>query len=178
MSEPRIRTPRLELHPCGFDDLDALHALWTDPDVRRWLWDDVVIPRERVAQVIEESVGSFDAHGFGIWVLRQPGEDRPIGFAGLRFVEGSDEIELLYGLAPTRWGTGFATEASRALLDHAFRELALERIAGRVDTPNRESVRVLERLGMAFEGERLVDGRPTLHFGISRESSRDSRGGG
>jgi len=172
VSGPRLRTQRLELLPCGFDDLAALHGLWTDPDVRRWLWDDVVIPRERAAQVIEESLGSFDAHGFGIWVVREAAGEEPLGFAGLRFVEGCDEIELLYGLAPARWGAGLATEAARAVLCHALEALKLERIAGRVDTPNRASVRVLERLGMQPEGERLVDGRPTLHFALRRQAGR------
>ncbi len=171
MSEPhRLGTKRLELRPSDWDDLDALHRLWTDPDVRRWLWDDAAIPRERAAQVIEESLGSFDAHGFGVWTLREraAGARGLAGFVGLRFVEGSDEIELLYGLAPGVWGRGYASEASRAVLDHAFGELGVERVAGRVDTPNADSVRVLERLGMEPEGERPVDGRPTLHFAISR----------
>jgi ribosomal-protein-alanine N-acetyltransferase len=172
VNAPRLCTSRLELRPCGFDDLAVLHALWTDPDVRRWLWDDVVIPRERVAQVIEESLGSFDAHGFGVWVIRERTAEEPIGFAGLRFVEGSGEIELLYGLAPARWGAGLATEAARAVLSCAFDKLDLERIVGRVDTPNRASVRVLERLGMRPEGEKVVDGRPTLHFALSRRAGR------
>jgi hypothetical protein len=36
--------------PFASEDLDALHALWTDPDVRRYLWDDIVISRERAAE--------------------------------------------------------------------------------------------------------------------------------
>lgn len=170
VSAESLRTARLVLRPCTWDDLDALHALWTDAEVRRWLWDDVVIARERAAQVVEESLGSFDAHGFGIWVVRPRDGDEVIGFAGLRFVEGSDEIELLYGLAPAHWGTGLATEAGEAVLAHGFGPVGLPRIAARVDTPNHTSVRVLERLAMAFEGEKRVDGRPTLHYALAREA--------
>ena len=74
-------------------------------------------------------------------MIRQRSRPEPIGFAGLRFVEGSEEIELLYGLAPPHWGAGLATEAAQGVLGHAFESLALERIAGRVDTPNRASAR-------------------------------------
>ena len=42
--EATLTTRRLELRPCAPADLDALHALFTDADVRRWLWDDEVIP--------------------------------------------------------------------------------------------------------------------------------------
>ena len=40
----KLETPRLALHPAALDDLAELHALWADPEVRRNLWDDVVIP--------------------------------------------------------------------------------------------------------------------------------------
>ena len=58
------------------------------------------------------------------------------------------------------------------MLCHALEALGLERVAGRVDTPNCASVRVLERLGMQPEGEKLVDGRPTLHFALCRGAGR------
>ena len=83
---------------------------------------------------------------------------------GLREIDDTPEVELLYGFAPAHWGRGLALEAARVVLAHGFDALGLERIAGRTDTPNRASVRVLERLGMGFEGERLVGDLPTLHF--------------
>ena len=70
---------------------------------------------------------------------------------------------------PSRWGHGFATEAARAVLDHGFCTLALPRIAARADTPNVESIRLMERLGMRFEEERPIDGRPTVHYALTRE---------
>jgi RimJ/RimL family protein N-acetyltransferase len=45
---PIIRTQRLELSPWTHEDVDALHDLWTAPEVRRYLWDDKVIARELV----------------------------------------------------------------------------------------------------------------------------------
>ena len=84
-------------------------------------------------------------------------------------IEGSEQVELLYGLWPARWGQGLAAEASRAALGHGFGPCGLAEIAGRVDTPNTASVRVLERLGMEAEGESFVHGRPTAHFLLTRE---------
>jgi hypothetical protein len=49
MIGPILHTERTEMRPLGMDDLGAVHALWTDPGVRKYLWDDVVIDRERTA---------------------------------------------------------------------------------------------------------------------------------
>ena len=78
------------------------------------------------------------------------------------------QFRLRTGRRVLPWGAGLATESARALLAHGFGALGLQRVTGRVDTPNRASVRVLERLGMEPEGEKLVNGRPTLHFALSR----------
>jgi RimJ/RimL family protein N-acetyltransferase len=168
MSQPRLATPRLALRPCSRADLDALHALWIDAQVRRFLWDDRVIERCVAADVIEASLASFAARGIGMWVIEPRGGAALLGFAGLREIAEDEELELLYGLLPAHWGRGYAVEASRAVLAHGFGAAALDRIAGRTDSPNRASARVLERLGMRFEGERLVDGRSTLHYAIER----------
>jgi RimJ/RimL family protein N-acetyltransferase len=171
-------TARLSLRPCTLADVPALHALWTDPEVRRFLWDDLLIPEASARDVVEESLATFAARGFGQWVVTEREDGALLGFAGLRPLGGAGEIELLYGLRPSHWGTGLATEAARAVLDHALRELALPRVAARADSPNAASVRVMERLGMRFEGERLVQGRQTMHYGIGRQDWLATRGGG
>lgn len=147
---PCLGTARLELRPVTHRDLDPLHEHWTDPEVRRFLWDDVTIAVERVASEIDSSLASFDANGFGLWALRESGERRLAGFAGLRFFGEPPEVEILYSLTPRLWGRGIATEAGRAVLDHGFDRIGLERIHGRTDPPNVASRRVLERLGMRF----------------------------
>jgi RimJ/RimL family protein N-acetyltransferase len=167
----RLRTARLVLRPCTLDDVPALHALWTDPRVRRWLWDDVVIPEATAREVVRESLASFAAHGFGQWAIADREAGPLFGAVGLRRVEDGGEVELLYALAPARWGAGFAGEAARAVLEHGFGTLHLPRIAARTDTPNRASARLLERLGFHLEGEHPLQGRPTLHYGLERGRS-------
>ena len=76
MKLPVIQTQRLELVPFREEDIDALHHHWTDPQVRRWLWDDVVIPKERVAETvrwtIEATEASRAALDFAFHELRVP----------------------------------------------------------------------------------------------------------
>jgi RimJ/RimL family protein N-acetyltransferase len=166
---PLLLTPRLALRPCTLADVPALHALWQDPDVRRWLWDDMLIPEASARDVVEESLATFAARGFGQWLASGRADGALRGFAGLRAFGGEGEVELLYGLAPAHWGEGLATEAAHAVLDHGLRTLALPRIAARADSPNAASVRVMQRLGLRFDGERLVQGRATMHYSIARE---------
>lgn len=146
-----ITTARLRLRPATRDDVDALHRLWTHPDVRRYLWDDVVISRERAAAVVEDGIASFARDGFGLWTVHDAAGGTAIGFCGLRIAAGTDDVELVYGIAPERWGRGLASEAVRAVLAFAFTVAGLERVTGVTDAPNVASMRVMEKAGMVRE---------------------------
>jgi RimJ/RimL family protein N-acetyltransferase len=58
---------------------------------------------------------------------------------------------LFYAVAPAHQRHGYALEAARALVDHAFRELDLERIVATTTFDNTASIRVMEKLGMRIE---------------------------
>ena len=64
-----LSTERLVLRPVTADDHAALLAHWTQPDVRRFLFDGAAPSAAEVAETIEESIGDFAARGFGIWLI-------------------------------------------------------------------------------------------------------------
>jgi [ribosomal protein S5]-alanine N-acetyltransferase len=161
-------TQRLVLRPISPSDVDALHAFWTDPAVRKYLWDNEVISRETVVEIVRHSESCFRELGAGLFaieLLEQPGE--LIGFCGLRHMSDSDDVELLYGILPRYWGEGLVTEAAREVLRHGFEACGLPRILGATDTPNQRSVRVMQRLGMVFEDRRQHKGLDTVFYSIS-----------
>ena len=148
MNLPTLRTNRLVLEPFRREDIDELHALWADADVRRYLWDDEIISRERAVETVEAALRAADANGVGMWTVRESAQPSElIGFCGLRGVSEVD-VELLYGLSPRYWRRGFATEAASVVLQYAFCELRLARVVAAADPDNRRSFGVLERLGM------------------------------
>jgi len=164
-----LATERLRLRPVCEDDVDALHALWTDPQVRRFLWDDVVIDRATAAERVAASDASFAAASWGLWAIEPRAGGGLLGVAGLVEMDPAVGPEIIYALHPDHQGRGHATEASLAVLAHAFETLGFTRVPGRTDAPNRASARVLERLGMRFEGERLVHGNPHACYLLERE---------
>ena len=70
-----FETDRCELRPVTPDDTTELHRLWTSPGVRRFLWDDEIIPLERAAEAVSTSLELFEQHRFGLWAARLKGID-------------------------------------------------------------------------------------------------------
>jgi ribosomal-protein-alanine N-acetyltransferase len=176
MHLPTLRTARLALQPWTLDDVDRLHALWIDPHVRRYLWDDVTISRERAEETVREAVDAVRRDGVGQWIVEDPASRHLAGFCGLIRREPGDDPELMYGLAPAFWGRGFATEAAAAVLAHVFGTLAVERVTAATDAPNTASVRVMERLGMRFVRRGTLNGLDTLFYEIRSSDLRAPAG--
>jgi [ribosomal protein S5]-alanine N-acetyltransferase len=164
-----LSTERLVLRAISLSDVDVLHTFWTDPAVRRYLWDNEVISRERVVDIVGNSEATFGRFGYGLFAIElAAARGTLIGFCGLRLME-DDEVELLYGILPRYWGEGLVGEAAREVLRHGFTTCGLKRILGVTDTPNQRSVRVLQRLGMVFEQRRQHKGLDTVVYSISSE---------
>ena len=113
----------------------------------------------------------WDQYNFGLWMLR----DRAGAIAGrcvLRHldVEGTDEIELGYGLHPRYWGKGLATEVAKGLLHLGRTELARDTLVAVTRPENVGSQRVLAKTGLALEREITYDRVPHLLFRSARNA--------
>jgi [ribosomal protein S5]-alanine N-acetyltransferase len=165
---PILHTERLVLRPIAATDVAVLHRFWTDPAVRKYLWDNEIISVQQVREIIDDSDGCFAEVGCGLFAIElgeRPGE--LVGFCGLRHMAEGDGIELLYGILPRYWGEGLVTEAAREVLRFGFDDCGLPRIVGATDTPNQRSVRVMQRLGMTFQERRNYKGLDTVFYSVS-----------
>ncbi len=164
-----LRTSRLVLRAFEPADEDALLLQWNDPEVRRFLFDDQPVSREAVREQIEASRRNFEGLGCGYFTIRRAeAEERVIGFAGLRSYGAQGAVEVLYALMPQFWGQGLATEATRAVLDHGFRQCSLQEIHAGADPPNAASFQVMQRLGMRLLGDTTLHGRRARYYRITR----------
>ena len=157
---PQLATARLELRPFTRPDAAELLEIFRDVDVRRWLLDGAVLPLAWLNDEIAASDARFAASGAGLWSIRRSHASGPvaaneaqgpqpiIGFAGFREFFDPPQLQLLYGLLPSCWGQGLATEAARCVCDHAFDHLGFDVIAAATDIPNTASIAVMQRLGM------------------------------
>ena len=142
-----LSTERLSLRPVTADDQAALLAHWTQPDVRRFLFDGAALSAAEVTETIGESIRDFAASGYGIWLIELGSRAGLVGTAGLRPLEESG-LEIFYSLAPGAWGHGYATEAARAVVEYGLGALGLPEVLAEVDEGNAASMAVVKRLGM------------------------------
>ena len=172
---PALRTERLELRPFEAADLDDLHVLFTEPDVRRHLLDDEIMSLEWVEDEIAKSEARFADNGCGLWTLRELSGGGLVGFVGFRPFFDPPELQLLYGFLPSHWGRGLATEAASAAVGYAIESLGFDDVRAATDVPNVASIAVLERLGME-EWERTDGGDAgTVFFRVAAEEWLVSR---
>ena len=141
-------TERLLLRPVTACDYAALQAHWAAPDVRRFLFDGAMLSPAEIREAIEDSTRDFTAAGYGLWLIQEQDRTDLTGAAGLRPLDDLG-LEIFYSLAPAFWGKGYATEAARAVVEHALGPLGLPEVLAEVDAGNTASVAVVERLGMA-----------------------------
>ena len=142
-----LHTGRLVLRPVTPHDHGVLLAHWAAPDVRRFLFDGATLSAAEITGAIEDSTRDFGRAGYGLWLIHEKDGTALAGTAGLRPLEDLG-LEIFYSLAPGSWGRGYATEAARAVLDHALGPLGLPEVLAEVDEGNAASVAVVERLGM------------------------------
>ena len=147
-----IRSERLVFRPITLDDLDACQELFSNPDVVRYLYDDV-FTEEAARDHIERRlwVGLPDE---GRWAnLAMERHGTYIGEIGVSLVSAAHRnCEIGYVMSPAFSGSGLATEAARVAADIAFACMDAHRVVGRLDARNHRSRRVLERLAMRPEG--------------------------
>jgi ribosomal-protein-alanine N-acetyltransferase len=161
-----LRTGRLVLRPLRESDLDALAAIYADPQTMRYLGGPRT--RERTRTGLEWMIAAHADQGFGLWATTLLENATLIGRCGLLIqdVEGARETEIAYLLGSEWWGNGYATEAATAIRDHARSQLGFERLISLIAPDNVASKGAARRLGMHHERDLTFEGRPTCLFAL------------
>jgi RimJ/RimL family protein N-acetyltransferase len=170
MSLPSIETARLFLRVYNPEDLDARHAIRNDPDVYRYFPPYYSPPtKEKAREGIAGSIRGWREKGFGEFAVLEKISGELIGYCGLMSLDKSEEIEIYYGFPKKYWGKGFATEAARAVLKFAFDEAKLSQVVGVTNPKNIASQKVLQKIGLKYQGQITCYQMDCAYFRISRE---------
>lgn len=158
-------TDRLTLRPFVLADTEAAFTFFSDPDVMRFSLNGPHASRKTSEDFIATNINRQTRCGFSIWAIVENSTGAVIGMCGLaEFGHGVPGIELAYRLRRDRWGQGYATEAGRACIAHAFGGLGLDRLIAAVERENAPSIHVLEKCGFTQIEERELAGKDALVF--------------
>jgi [ribosomal protein S5]-alanine N-acetyltransferase len=147
-----LNTERLRLKEFTWEDEQAVHAYASDPRVvEHMLWgpNSPEETQDYLRQVIQKQ-GHVPREAYDLAVVLQA-TDQLIGGCGL-FLVGYRQAELGYCFNRSFWGQDYATEAARAMVRMGFRELGLHRIYATCRPDNVGSAKVMQKLGMRYEG--------------------------
>ena len=146
---PVLATARLVLRAPRRSDVNAIATLVND---RRIAANTARIPHPYAIEDAEQFIAAVNKReGEACFAITLDG--MPIGICSVDLRE--DGPELGYWLGVAYWGRGFATEAVRALIDHAFGDLEHEALISGARVNNPASRRVLEKCGFQWTGVRL-----------------------
>ena len=154
-----FHTPRLTVR--WLRESDALFALdlLTEPAWLRHIGDRGVQTVDDARHYLHTGpMASYAAYGHGLYHVALNETNEPIGICGILVRDGLDHPDLGYALLEQHHGHGYATEAARATLDHAHRDLAMDTVVAITTEANVASQRVLEKIGMRREGTVLLAG--------------------
>lgn len=170
MNLPSIETARLFLRVYAPGDLDARHAIRNDPDIYQYFPPYYTPPtKEKAREGIALSIQRWQENGFGEFAVIEKISGELIGYCGLMHLDNTEEIEIYYGFPKKYWGKGYATEAARAVLKFAFDEVNLTQVVAVTNPKNIASQKVLEKIGLKFQGEINCYQMECSYFRISRE---------
>lgn len=147
-----VETPRLILRPIQDSDLDTFLSLFSDPVVMRYFpsTKDEAAVREWMIRIKER----LSEDGISFYSVVRKSDRIVVGYCGLilqQDVDGTDEVEVGYGLLKKFWGNGYATEAAAACIRYGFDVKGFNRIISLIRPENSGSVKVALRNGLHFE---------------------------
>ena len=166
-----LTTTRLVVRSWVDTDRDLFREINADPEVMEFFpFRRTDAEADALRTTINETINRT---GLGFYCLELRGTAEPIGFCGLSypnlpgvFPEGT--VEIGWRLARRFWGSGYASEAARALLDLAFTRKGFAEVVSFAVAANERSTAVMRRLGMRpaperdFDHPRVPDSHPHL----------------
>ena len=150
-----IETDRLILRELVDSDAELMFEMESNPNVHIFVGKKPLKHIDEVYEYIRLIQEQYAAFGTGRWavVLKETGEF--IGWSGIKFItkeinNHQNFYEIGYRFNEKHWGKGYATEAGKAFINHAFNELKVDAVYAYADEGNANSRKILEKLGLQF----------------------------
>lgn len=171
---PELRTDRLVLRGHALEDFPDSLAMWTDPEVVRFIGGRTFTAEECWARLMRYG-GFWALLGYGFWTIRDHG-GRFLGECGLlngrRDLDPpfGDTPEVGWGLVPSAQGQGYGREALEAVLAWAEGQ-GIGRTVCLIEPANAPSVRLAEKVGFRQYARTRYHGAEVVLFERNPSSS-------
>ncbi len=167
---PTVETERLKLRGHTLADAGLVKALWSDPEVTRYIGGKALTAEECWSRLLRYA-GHWALLGFGYWLVEEKATGDFVGEVG--FADYRREVEPPLGeapeagwvLTPAKHGLGYATEAVGAILDWGLGRFGPPAAVTCIIRPGNEaSIRVAKKCGFRKRQAGVYNGGPTLIF--------------
>jgi len=146
------------------EDIEEFYEIAKKGEVGEWLGLGKGMSFNEAREYIHKIITHWKNHHFGVWALTNKSNKEIMGHCGLRYIDGSKDIEIIYLLDPKFWGKGLATEAGSVAVRYAFNSLEVNKLTARVRTNNSKSKSVIDKLGFKFIEDRKYNGRILSYY--------------
>ena len=148
-----LQTERLALRRLSPDDAEFILDLLNQPSFLRYIGDKGVRNTEEAINYIQTGpVASYEQHGFGLYLVQLKETGSAIGICGLLKRETLADVDVGFAFLPEHWSRGYALESALAVMNYGQEKFGLQRIVAITSLENEASIKLLEKLGMKFEG--------------------------
>jgi len=148
-----IQTKNLNLRKYMMSDLLNFFRLKSDENIWKYSTFSPVTLIEEAEKILAVTIKNQKTVEYGFHALILKETDEFLGEAGILTLNPNvNRCEIGYNLLPEYWNKGYATEITKELINHAFKNLSIERIEALALKSNIASCRVLEKSGFKLEG--------------------------
>jgi RimJ/RimL family protein N-acetyltransferase len=145
-----LQTPRLSLRRPVPADIDAIHAITSDPRTTVHNPADLLTTRAEAEELYRRWDQQWHTHGLGYLVIRRHDAAEILGFCGVKILlfRSREVLNLFYRLTPAAWGDGIASEAASAVVARTRNLKPDLPIIARVRPDNIASQRIALKTGL------------------------------
>ncbi|KJH71904.1 GNAT family N-acetyltransferase [Aliterella atlantica] len=150
---PVLETQRLLLRSLNLNDAVDIFEYAADPQVSQYATWSAHQSINQSKQFIESVIAQYRNHQLAAWGIVCKADNKVIGTCGFtNWIATARRAEIGYALSSKYWGQGYMPEAVRLLFGFGFCLMKLNRIEAKCVIANTASARVMEKVGMQFEG--------------------------
>lgn len=156
-----LETDRLILRPFKIEDAEEVFNNWaSDDEVTKYLTWPTHSSVEMSRSYMEFCINGYNEKNVYQWGMELKNSHELIGnISVVKIIDEIDSVELGWVIGSKWWGNGYTAEAAERLLEFFFTEVSVNRICAGHDIDNPNSGRVMQKIGMKYEGTLRQSGK-------------------